>query len=102
MREIRTTPVRVVHQGDVALAHEYGYDVRGDGDAVCFFIDISGGRAAVEATTQNWPDRIPCVWLGVDESGRVTEVEFPEYPGWRVHCGGAGKTIAIALVRGDA
>lgn len=97
---MKETRLRVLTQGDVELAHETGYMVAGDGDAVCFFIDPKE-RAYVEASTES-DSGCPVAILGFDGAERFTEVEFSDFPGWRLHAGGGGKSIAIALVRRGA
>lgn len=93
----RETPIRVLIQGSVEIAGGgVGYMVQGDAQAVCFFIDPVG-RAWVSASTTS-DDDCPVVYLSND--GEMdTEIEFPEFKGWRFHAGGEGKSIAIALVR---
>lgn len=98
---MRETKFTVLNQGDVVMAHEAGYMVTGGNDAVCFYIDPSGGRAYVGASTTSDAD-CPVVFIDRDGAERSTEIEFPEFPGWRFHAGGCGKSIAIALVRRDA
>lgn len=94
---MRETPFKILSQGDVQLAHSTGYLVVGGPDAVCFFIDPVG-RAYISASTCSDAD-CPVVYLSRDGAERDTEIEFTEFPGWRFHAGGEGKSIAIALVR---
>ena len=94
---MRETRFKVVTQGDVEMAHDVGYMVVGGDDAVCFFIDPKG-RAFVEASTESQAG-CPVVFIATDGAAMSTEIEFSEFPGWRFHAGGAGKSIAIALVR---
>lgn len=37
---MRETKLKVLHQGEVKLCHDTGYSVVGDGEAVCFYIDV--------------------------------------------------------------
>jgi hypothetical protein len=97
---MRETKFVVVSQGDVKMAHDVGYMVAGGDDAVCFFIDPVE-RAYVEASSDS-VSGCPVVYLGNDGGETYTEIEFTEFPGWRFHAGGAGKSIAIALVRRGA
>lgn len=93
---MRETPIKILHQGDVKLLHEFGYNVVGDGAAVCFYIDAIS-RAEVEASSKS-ENNCPTVILGFDGADQSTEIEFPEFIGWRFHSGGNGKSIGIALV----
>ena len=94
---MRETPFKVLAQGDVQLVHSTGYLVVGGPDAVCFYIDPRE-RAYVSASRES-DAGCPVVLLSRDDAERDTEIEFTEFPGWRFHSGGAGKSIAIALVR---
>jgi hypothetical protein len=94
---MRETKFRIRHQGDVEMAHCNGYLLAGNDEAVCFYIDPSDS-AHVSATTYSRSD---CpVLLLIDGEGceNCTEIEFTEFPGWRVHAAGGGKSIAVALV----
>lgn len=93
----RETKVTVLTQGDVEMAHLVGYMVTGGDDAVCCYIDPIG-RAFVEASTES-ASGCPVVIIARDGADKSTEIEFTEFKGWRFHAGGAGKSIAIALVR---
>jgi hypothetical protein len=97
---MKETKFTVTRQGDVRMAHSVGYMLAGGEDAVCFFIDPAD-RAYVSASTES-DAGCPVVHLACDGGEDVTEIEFTEYPGWRFHAGGGGKTIAIALVRRGA
>jgi hypothetical protein len=97
MKQTRETKFTILTQGDVEMAHDHGYMVVGDGDAVCFYI-YPCGRAEVEAYTES-DAGCPVVYLGCENSEQSTEIEFTEFKGWRFHAGGSGKSIAIALVR---
>ena len=82
------------------MAHCVGYMLAGGADAVCFFIDPAD-RAYVSASTES-EGGCPVVHLSCDGAEEDTEIEFTEYPGWRLHAAGSGKTVAIALVRWGA
>jgi len=94
---MRKTEFRIIEQGDVKLAHTNGYMLAGGEDAVCFFIDPSGS-AYISASTES-KSGCPIVYLSNDDCERDTIIEFSEFPGWRYHAGGGGKSIAISLVR---
>ena len=96
---MRETKFKVLDQGDVVMAHEAGYMVTGGDDAVCFYIDPSD-RAYISASTES-DSGCPVVFIERDGAEKSTQIEFSEFPGWRFHSGGCGKSIAIALVRGD-
>jgi len=98
--DMRETKFTILTQGDVKMAHDVGYMVAGDGDAVCFYIDPCD-RAEVEASTES-DNGCPVVYLGCANAEQSTEIEFTEFKGWRFHAGGSGKSIAIALVRREA
>ena len=94
---MRETTFNILVQGDVKMAHCVGYMLAGGGDAVCFYIDPSE-RAYISASTES-RSGCPVIYVSQDGCERDTEIEFNEFPGWRFHAGGAGKTIAVALVR---
>lgn len=96
----RETTFKVLHQGEVEMAHLRGYLVVGNGDAVCFFIDPSE-RAYIGSSTES-DAGCPVIFLYSDGGVDDTEIEFSEFTGWSFHAGGGGKSIAIALVRRGA
>lgn len=97
---MRETTFKIQRQGAVRFNHLTGYMLVGDKDAVCFFIDPAE-RAYVSASTTSDND-CPVVFLTDECADIETEIEFSEFPGWRFHAGGGGKSIAIALVRRGA
>ena len=97
---MRTTPFKILIQGDVAMSGTTGYGIVGNGDAVCFFIDPMD-RGYVGAYTES-DDGCPVIYVDWGDSEVSTEIEFTEFKGWRVHATGSGKTIAVALVRREA
>lgn len=96
----RTTPIKINHQGDVNLWHDYGYMVVGGLDAVCFYIDVDG-RADITGWTKS-DSNCPVIFIGNTCADTDTIAEFPEFPGWRVHATNGGKSLAVALVREGA
>lgn len=97
---MKETKITVLSQGDVELAHNYGYMVVGDGNAVCFYVDVD--ERTVITGSSNSDNGCPKVYLDRPydvESEVSTEIEFSEFPGWRVHATRGGKSIAIALVK---
>jgi len=94
--EHRLTPIRVVDQGDVDLAHGYAYGVTGshEAGAVCFYISPRD-RAGVAASSE--VDGCPSLHLEAAEDGDSTIISFPAFPGWRVHAADGGKVISVAL-----
>jgi len=97
---VRETKFRILVQGDVQMAHDVGYLVAGGSDVVAFFVDPRE-RAFVGASTSS-DSGCPVVHVETESSERSTEIEFTEFKGWRFHAGGAGKSIAICLVREGA
>ena len=93
----RTTPLSVLSQGDVEVLHGEGYLVLGNDEAVCFYVDVAE-RAYVDASSES-DDGCPVVILTREGYENSTWVAFPEFKGWRVHAGGGGKGIAIALTK---
>ena len=94
----RTTPIKVLTQGNVKLSHDYGYLVVGNDHAVCFFVDPED-RAYIFASSVS-DTGCPVVYLTVDDADvSMTEVEFSEFSDWRFHAGSGGKVLAIALTR---
>lgn len=71
--------------------------VVGNHEAVCFYIDVHD-RAYVSSSSTD-DDNCPMVFLEDADGPDDTLISFPSYPGFRVHCGGGGKTIAIALTK---
>lgn len=94
---MRETTFKILTQGDVQMAHCRGYMVAGGADAVCFYIDPYD-RAYISASTES-DGGCPVVYLSWDDCECDTKIEFSEFKGWRFHAGGAGKSIAVALVR---
>lgn len=97
---MRETKFSVLTQGDVKMAHNTGYMVVGGPDAVCFYIDPRD-RAYISASTESG-NGCPVIYVARDGCELDTEIEFSEFPGWRFHAGGGGKTISVALVRRGA
>lgn len=58
-------------------------------------------EAYISASTES-DSGCPVVYVSEEGCEQDTEIEFSEFPGWRFHAGGEGKTIAIALVRRGA
>ena len=102
MKEYRETTFKIVQQGDVKMAHNIGYMLLGNEDAVCFFIDPSDRAYVISyGYGNNDCPSISLVQSGVDleQVEELTQIEFTDFPGWRVHADSGAKTIAIALVR---
>jgi hypothetical protein len=97
---MKKTKINVTYQGDVLLAHNYGYMVLGNHEAVCFFIDPEG-RAEVIGW-MNSEGNCPVIFLEREGGENATMVEFSDYPGWNVHACNSGKTISVALTNPDA
>lgn len=96
---MQETEFKIIKQGDVAMSHNYGYMLQGgfEQGVVCFYIDPID-RAYVSASMQSEND-CPVVFISNDDDqGIDTQIEFVDFPGFRFHAGGAGKSIAIALV----
>lgn len=94
----RETTFKISRQGDVRFSHCQGYMLLGDGNAVCFFIDPTERAYPMYSTTGG---RGGCPVLGLEtaDGGEVTEIEFPEFPGWGIHAVRGGKSIAVSLTR---
>lgn len=97
---MKQTNLCILQQGDIKITSGTGYGIVGDGDAVCFFIDVSP-RAWIDCSSGSERD-CPVVMIGDNDTDYSTMVEFVDYPGWRFHAGGSGKSLAIALVRKGA
>ena len=91
--------LKILTQGDVKIVGDKGYMKIGCDRAVCFFIDVYD-RAYVNASSVS-ENGCPVIYVGGDDCAVDTEIEFVDYPGWRFHAGGGGKTIAIALAKYD-
>ena len=96
---MRETTFKILRQGDIDLPSRRGYMVVGGPDAVCFYVDTYE-RARIAASTGS-DTGCPVVWIAPEYGcfDAYTEVEFTEFPGWRFHSGGTGKSIAVSLVR---
>lgn len=101
-----TVEVLVVQQGD-AVCGEQGYLLKKAKNIAAFYLDGWGktGRIYPISSCQSvWLDgevlSYPSITLedGEDESS-LTEICFPEYEGWQVHCVSGGKIMAICLVK---
>lgn len=101
MNKIR---VQVVQNGDAVVSDEGYLPVKGD-KVVAFYLDAWGetGRAYPEVYSLaevNGVSSVPSIIIsdGRDDS-KFSEVCFPDFPGYRVHCADGGKTMSICLVR---
>lgn len=98
---MRTTKVNILEQGCIFLGtNPDGYCVRGNDEAVCFYVDVwhHRGRAGVAATTTSDND-CPVLYLEDETDNPYTIIEFPEFPGWVVHSHRGGKTLSVALTK---
>ena len=94
----RIVKFRVRQQGDVQFSGDDGYMVVGDGDAICFFIDPKERAYPMYSSTSE--TGCPVIGFESGEDGEeFTEIEFFEFPGWRVHAIWGGKVIPVALAR---
>jgi hypothetical protein len=98
--------VIVAIQGD-AIVSSVGYVVARSDKIVAFYLDGWGntGRAYPMSTCDavmidGKPEKYPSMWIedGEDHS-QLTEIYFPEFQGWRIHCADGGKTMSICLVK---
>lgn len=101
-----TVEVLVVQQGD-AVCGKQGYMLKKSDDVAAFYLDGWGktGRIyPISSCESVWLDgevlSYPSITLedGEDDSS-LTEICFPEYEGWQVHCVSGGKIMAICLVK---
>ena len=101
-----TVEVLVIQQGD-AVCGKQGYMLKKSNDVAAFYLDGWGktGRIyPISSCRSVWLDgevlSYPSIALedGEDDSS-LTEICFPEYEGWRVHCVSGGKIMAICLVK---
>lgn len=100
MNKIR---VQVVQNGDAVVSDEGYLPVKGD-KVVAFYLDAWGetGRAYPEGYSLAEVNGVlvPSIIIsdGRDDS-KFSEVCFPDFPDYRVHCAEGGKTMSICLVR---
>lgn len=98
--------ILVTQQGDAACGEE-GYMLKRSDNVAAFYLDgwgstgriypvASAKEVFIDGQLVNFPELI--IENGEDESV-LTTVCFPEYKGWRVHCTGGGKTMAVCLVK---
>jgi len=99
MKEIKETKLNVLTQGNIKLLHDHGHRVKNNDHVVCFYIDTVA-RCYVDSSGVSESD-CPVVHLstGVDIDKTITDVEFSDFPGWRVLCAGNGESVAVALVK---
>lgn len=98
--------VLVIQQGD-AVCGEYGYMLKRSENIAAFYLDGWGNTGRIycnsycsstylDGKVLNSPE------LGIDDGqdeSSITTICFPEYEGWKVHCAGGGKTMAVCLVK---
>ena len=106
MKDNTEVKVLVTLQGD-AVCGKQGYMLKRSEDVAAFYLDGWGetGRIyAISTCLSTWMAgkilHYPSITIedGEDDSS-ISEICFPEYEGWRVHCTGGGKTMAICLVK---
>lgn len=98
--------VLVIQQGD-AVCGKQGYMLKKAKNIAAFYLDGWGktGRiypssscesSMINGTVYDYPN----LWIedGQEES-TFTEICFPEYEGWQVHCVSGGKIMSICLVK---
>jgi hypothetical protein len=100
--------VKVIFQGD-AVPGKLGYLLKKSKNIAAFYLDGAGktGRiypygtgtsCFIDDKVYNYPSMT--IGDGEDDS-QLSEICFPEYSGWRIHCVGGGKTMAVCLVKED-
>ena len=98
--------VQVLRQGDAACGTT-GYMLKKSNDVAAFYLDGWGKTGRIYCLSycnSIWRDeevvKIPsiCIENGEDDTA-LTDICFPEFEGWRVHCTGGGKTMAVCLVK---
>lgn len=98
--------VLVTQQGDAVCGKE-GYMLEKSGNVAAFYLDGWGntGRIYPISTCESsWMNGTNFPYPGVtledgDKESSFTEICFPEYEGWRVHCVSGGKTMSVCLVK---
>lgn len=101
-----TVEVLVIQQGD-AVCGKQGYMLKKAKNIAAFYLDGWGNTGRIypiSSCESVWLDgkvlSYPSITLedGEDDSS-LTEICFPEYEGWQVHCVSGGKIMAICLVK---
>ncbi len=98
--------VIVIHQGD-AVCGPGGYLLKQSDDIAAFYLDGWGKTGRIyPISTCGWSrvgdKNIHCPSITIEDgedNSSFTEIYFPEYEGWRVHCVSGGKTMSICLVK---
>lgn len=101
-----TVQVPVTQQGDAVCGKE-GYMLKRSENVAAFCLDGWGktGRiycssscnsSFIDENVVNFPQLT--IDNGEDDS-EFTDICFPEYEGWKVHCAGGGKTMAVCLIK---
>ena len=101
-----TVKILVIQQGDVVCGSE-GYMLKKSQDVAAFFLDGRGSSGRIYSLSYSTTSPIfnkgydcPSLMLEDGEHGtEPTEICFPEYEGWSVHCTGGGKTMSICLIK---
>lgn len=89
--------VRVTIYGTVNVEHAL---LIADGNGVAaILIGLEQKWASIGATGGN--GGVPCICVHADkDDDDLTEIRFPDYAGWRVHCSEINKyTLYVCLVR---
>ena len=98
--------VQVLQQGYAVCGTE-GYMLKRSEDVSAFYLDGWGKTGRIYCLSSCDTSfingnivNIPNLWIedGEDDSS-ITEICFPEFEDWRVHCTGGGKTMAVCLVK---
>ena len=90
----------VAAQGDAVIISD-GYYLKTGEKVASFYIDSHSRIRAVSTSTLMGCPGFPSVEIEPvsKQNAKVTEIYFPEYEGWNVHCCGVGKTMAICLTK---
>ena len=99
--------LEISHQGAPIVNHTHM--VRAASDVIAFHIDMQSKRCNVTCAGSD-ADNVPVVMISANEyssnldgtknRNEMTEVRFPQYPGWSVHSTGSGRyTISVCLTK---
>lgn len=101
-----TVQVLVLQQRD-AVCGAKGYMLKRSEDVAAFYLDGGGNTGRIyslsscdSSSIDGKIANIPSLWIeDGEDSSAITEICFPEFEGWRVHCTSGGKIMAICLVK---
>ena len=103
---MRALSIKTVEQGAPVIAGGIAY--KDSKDIVCLLVHLVTDRCHVKRF--NKVDEVPCVHISsqpplgalTNFNDRVTQISFPEYPGWEVFAAIVIRnTLHVVIIRGE-